>query len=254
MSEAVASPLVSFGPLSPHFVFEALAYAVGFRVFVRARRARGDVVGERTRWSVVVAAILGAALGAKALALAAEPALLGERFSDPRAFFEGGKTIVGALLGGWLAVEATKRVLGERRRTGDLFAVPLALGIALGRVGCFLTGLADRTCGVPTSAPVGIDFGDGVPRHPTQLYEIAFLVPLALLLARAAQRPHVEGALFRRFLGAYLAFRLVVDFAKPPDEWPGLSAIQSACLGGLALLALDWPRPAPAHAPAEVAA
>jgi prolipoprotein diacylglyceryltransferase len=75
-----------------------------------------------------------------------------------------------------------KRYIGLHQSTGDLYAVPLALGIAIGRIGCFLTGLSDNTYGTPTTLPWAINFGDGIPRHPTQLYEIAFLLALIPLL------------------------------------------------------------------------
>jgi phosphatidylglycerol:prolipoprotein diacylglycerol transferase len=55
------------------------------------------------------------------------------------------------LIGGLVAVESTKWWLGVTTRTGDLFAIPLAAGTAIGRVGCFLTGLEDRTHGTPTT-------------------------------------------------------------------------------------------------------
>ena len=99
----------------------------------------------------------------------------------------GGKTIVGALTGGLIAVELLKRYIGLRHSTGDLYAIPLALGIAIGRIGCFLTGLPDNTYGTPARLPWAVDFGDGIPRHPTQLYEIAFLLLLIPLLYRALQ-------------------------------------------------------------------
>jgi hypothetical protein len=94
----------------------------------------------------------------------------------------GGKTIVGALIFGLISVELIKRYIGLRQSTGDLYAIPLALGIAIGRIGCFLTGLSDNTYGTPTNLPWAINFGDGIPRHPTQLYEIIFLIALIPLL------------------------------------------------------------------------
>ena len=65
----------------------------------------------------------------------------------------GGKTIVGALIFGLISVELIKRYIGLRQSTGDLYAIPLALGIAIGRIGCFLTGLSDNTYGTPTNLP-----------------------------------------------------------------------------------------------------
>ncbi|MES2392766.1 MAG: prolipoprotein diacylglyceryl transferase family protein, partial [Acidobacteriota bacterium] len=120
----------------------------------------------------------------------------------------GGKTIVGGLLGGWMGVELVKALRGVKGRTGDLFAVPLCVGIAVGRLGCFFAGLADDTYGVATSLPWGVDFGDGVRRHPTQIYEFLFLCGLALVLAKWMKRPHAEGVVFRGFMAAYLGWRL----------------------------------------------
>lgn len=79
-------------------------------------------------------------------------------------------------------MELTKRWVGWKHSTGDDFVYPLILGMGLGRIGCFLTGLDDHTYGTATSWVTGVDFGDGVLRHPTQLYEIVFLIVLALLL------------------------------------------------------------------------
>jgi prolipoprotein diacylglyceryltransferase len=188
---------------------------------------------------VVAAAALGAAIGARALYLLECPGETLARLEDI-AFLLGGKTIVGALAGGWLAVEGAKKLLGIEGRTGDLFAIPLAVAIAIGRVGCFLTGLADHTSGVATTLPWGVDFGDGVRRHPTQLYEIAFLIGLVLLLVRVRRRGVREGDLFRGFAAGYFAFRLAVDFWKPAAcRGFGLSAIQWTCIGALAVCAPD---------------
>jgi prolipoprotein diacylglyceryltransferase len=218
--------------LHPHFVFETLAYAVGFRLYVSLRNRRGDPLLREMRWWVIAAATAGAALGSKVLYWFEDPQLTLANRHNP-AFFLGGKTIVGALIGGLVAVEWTKRRLGITQRTGDLFALPLALGIAVGRIGCFLTGLGDNTVGIPTSLPWGVNFGDG-PRHPTQLYEIVFLIFLAIAIEIAARRPHPEGDLFKLFMTSYLAFRLAIDFLKPEVRvFVGLSSIQWACVAML---------------------
>ena len=83
---------------------------------------------------------------------------------DP-AYLMGGKTMVGALVFGLVFVEVIKRYVSIKQSTGDLYAIPLAFGIAIGRIGCFLTGLADNTYGVATGLPWGVDFGDGIRRH-----------------------------------------------------------------------------------------
>ncbi len=188
------------------------------------------------RWLIIAAAAVGALLGSRILGLLDQAPQLALHWRVLQ--LPGGKTIVGGLLGGWLAVEIAKPFAHIRARTGDLFAVPLCLGIAIGRIGCFLAGLADDTYGNPTSLPWAVDFGDGIPRHPTQLYEIVFLLALAWFLHQYAQRPHPSGAVFRIFLAAYLAWRLAIDFLKPQPHIAGMNMIQWACLAGLVTLAI----------------
>jgi prolipoprotein diacylglyceryltransferase len=216
--------------LHPHLPFELLAYVVGFLAFRRLRGAAGDSVSDASRWTVITAAVAGAALGSRVLYWFEDPALTFAHWRNP-AYLLGGKTIVGALIGGLFAVEWAKCRIGETHSTGDLFAAPLALGIAIGRIGCFLTGLSDDTYGVPTSLPWGVDFGDGIRRHPTQLYESLFALALFFFLLRMLKRPHREGDVFKAFMVAYLGWRLAIDFLKPEVRIGPLSGIQWACAG-----------------------
>ena len=178
---------IRLGPLTlhPHWVFETLAYTLASYVYARDRRRRGDVVETRIRWWVIGAAAVGGLVGSRLLYLVEDPVELMRHWSEP-AYLAGGKTIVGGLVGGLIAVEWIKRRFGVMVATGDLLVTPLVLGIFVGRIGCFLSGLADRTYGVATALPWGVDFGDGVARHPTQLYEMAFLAGLAVVLATVA--------------------------------------------------------------------
>jgi phosphatidylglycerol---prolipoprotein diacylglyceryl transferase len=220
-----------------HTLFEVLAYTVGYHVYRRARRQSGDFLPDEQRWIIIAAAAIGAMLGSRILGLLEQIPL--SQITWRTLLLPGGKTIVGGLLGGWIAVELTKRIRHIHSRTGDLFAVPLCIGIAVGRIGCLLAGLPDDTYGTPTSLPWAIDFGDGIPRHPTQLYEILFLIALAIILHRYNTRPHPEGATFRLFLAAYLGWRLLIDFIKPQPLHYGLNLIQWACLAGLIVLTPD---------------
>jgi phosphatidylglycerol---prolipoprotein diacylglyceryl transferase len=196
----------------------------------------GDPLEPFDRLAVVAAAIVGAGLGSKLLVWLQHPDLL-QRF-DTRALLAG-KSVAGALIGGLVLVECVKRWIGVRRSTGDLYVLPLCLGIALGRVGCFLSGLDDHTFGTATSLPWGVDFGDGVRRHPTQLYEIALLIPAAFWAARRLRAGVMDGSIFRGFLIAYLAFRIALDFVKPePRPYAGLTATQ--IVGTLVMAYLAW--------------
>lgn len=225
--------------LHPHLVFESFAYAVAFRLYVLLRRRQADPLDDLSRWSVIASAAVGAAIGSKLLYWFEDPQLTLQHW-DSSAFMLGGKTIVGALIGGLFAVEYVKKRLHIVRRTGDLFAVPLCLGIAIGRIGCFLSGIDDHTFGVATTLPWGVNFGDGVTRHPTQLYELLFTVALGIVLLRLFRRPHPEGDIFKAFMVGYFGFRLGCDFLKPEiGIILGLSSIQWACVLMLCYYAKD---------------
>lgn len=217
------------GNLRVHLAFEILGYLAGLSLYVISRVRQGDVIPDRDRATVLTGAALGTAIGARLLFV----------LSFPGADFFGGKTVVGGLLGGLIGVELAKKWKGITTSTGDLFVYPLITAMAIGRIGCFLTGPIDKTAGLPTSLPWGIAIADGVRRHPVALYEIAFLIALAIGLRWRAGALR-SGDRFRIFLGSYLLFRFAVDFLKPdpPPIALGLSAIQWACLAGLLYYAL----------------
>ena len=197
--------------LPAHALFTFLGYVVAATLILRARRKDGDVLDARERWIVVLAAVVGGFIGARALG------------------WPEGKTVVGGLLGGTVAVEAAKRRMGIAQSTGEMLAIPLAIGIAIGRIGCFLAGLPDHTYGNATAMFTGVDFGDGVRRHPTQLYEAIVLLLLAAGLRREASR----GRRFALFLVGYCAFRFGLEFLKPRQVIAGMSVIQWGSAAGV---------------------
>ena len=227
-----------------HGFFEMLALGIG-TAFYRYLRRRDGVASvlHGPEFAVAAGCIFGAAFGNKAVFWIEMPHLLGQYWNTP-ALWLGGQSMVGGLLGGLIGVELAKKLTGLRRSTGDAFVFPILLGLMIGRVGCFLAGLADGTFGNPSDLPWAIDFGDGIPRHPTQLYEIVFAGLLWLVLRRLqpllAGRP---GLLFKLLLIAYLAWRLLIDGLKPvPYAYPlGWSGIQWVCLLALcAYLPAFW--------------
>jgi phosphatidylglycerol---prolipoprotein diacylglyceryl transferase len=230
-----------------HYVFEWLALAGGFWTYRRIRAARqGSTQLDQSGFSVLLGCLVGAGLGNKLVFWLEYPQLWAEHAGE-LSMWLAGQSIVGGLLGGWLGVEIGKHVAGVTSRTGDDFVRPILVGILIGRIGCFLAGLHDGTYGVATDLPWGIDFGDGIRRHPTQLYEW-LLAALALSTWRRWQPwlAHEPGLGFRALMAGYLLWRLGVDALKPvPFEYAlGLSGIQWVCLGGLVLMALErWLRP-----------
>ena len=155
-----------------------------------------------------VALLLGAAIGGFGagtlnLYLSGEPGL--------------GRSIVGALAGAIAAVEIFKRVRGIAGSTGLIFVPAFATSVVVGRWGCFLTGISDETHGTPTTLPWGHDFGDGILRHPVQLYEsftmLAFLV-VALVLIGQRNAFFMRNGFYILVL-VYAGQRFLWEFLKP---------------------------------------
>ncbi len=217
-----------------HAVFESTAFFAAWIYYTHLKRRAPDVLEPKNRLWLVIVAALGGVLGSRVSALL-EVWFLAASYAAP-GLCGSGRSIVGGLLGGLFAVELAKKVLGIRQSTGDLFVYPLILGMMVGRVGCFLGGVEDCTFGDATATVFGVDFGDGIARHPTQLYEFVFLGGLWLALRlTAGGRKLPQGSRFKIFMVSYFSFRLLVDFWKPLPRLVGvnLAATQVLCVVGL---------------------
>mgnify|MGYP001164679704 CR=1 FL=1 len=173
-----------------------------------------------------IGAFCGAMIGAKL------PFVFSEwsSFVSGAAWFSDGKTILLGLVGGYAGVELAKWSLGIRTRTGDSFAVPVAVAIAIGRLGCFVGGCC---YGTPTDLPWAVTFDtvDGLPRHPTQLYESLFHASAACLLAVLQSRRLFDGNRIKLYLMMYAAYRFASEFIRPEARWlAGLTGYQRSCI------------------------
>jgi phosphatidylglycerol:prolipoprotein diacylglycerol transferase len=127
------------------------------------------------------------------------------------------RSVEGALAGGIVAIELYKWRAGISLRTGARFALPLAVGIAVGRLGCYFAGLDDFTYGTPTTLPWGHDFGDGILRHPVQLYESLAMAAFAVfyVLAVLNRNSFIVTNGFYLALAFYGLQRFIWEFLKP---------------------------------------
>ena len=144
------------------------------------------------------------------------------------------RSIVGALAGAIAAIELFKRARGIRGSTGIIFVPAFCTSVAIGRWGCFYSGLTDHTHGSPTTLAWGHDFGDGVLRHPVQLYEsaamAAFLAYALVMLARRDAFFMKNG--FYMMVTWYAAQRFGWEFFKPYAAVVGpLNLFHFVCLG-----------------------
>ncbi len=209
-----------------HLLFDLLAYLVAAlctMMLIRRRRLL-VIVPDRQRPMHLLAMAVGAIAGSLLFGTT-NLLLLGQSMVI-------GKSIIGALVGGVIAVEWFKSLHGIRGSTGAVLVPGLALGIAIGRVGCFSAGLEDATHGIPTTSPLGVDFGDGVLRHPVQLYESATMALFGVIagwrLWRDDRRWWQQG--FYWLVMVYGLQRMIWEFLKPYPAVLGLTVFQWLCL------------------------
>lgn len=218
-----------------HTALEWIAIFAGARLYLRGSRTTLRELGTTRNYAVILGCIVGAAIGNKAAHWIHHVDNWHLLVDSPWLILQG-QSIVGGLLGGLIGVEIGKKYAGVTESTGDRFVVPILVGLVIGRIGCFIAGLSDDTYGNPTSVPWAVDFGDGIRRHPTQLYDIAFaLIALALLHVFRPRLARESGLQFKLLLAGYLVWRLFIDALKPvPYAYAGsLSGIQLICLVAL---------------------
>lgn len=219
--------------ISSHLLFELLAYSIGFRYFLFLRKRKTDTITTDHRTLLLIAAASGAFLFSRLIGFLETPDFFNGTFSFTS--FYGNKTILGGLLGGLFAVEFCKKIIGVTKSSGDLMTYPLLLAMIIGRIGCLLAGLEDGTYGIESTVPWAIDFGDHIYRHPTNLYEILFLIFTWLFIYLLETKYKLaDGSRFKIFLFGYFIFRFFIEFIKPVHKFElGVSAIQIASLIGI---------------------
>lgn len=211
-----------------HLLFDLLAYAVGtflsWKVF---RPQQHFILNESLRYIYYVVVLMGAVFGAIALGS------LNIYYSIESQNILLGKSILGAIVGATVAVETFKKIMKIQGSTGAYFVPSLAIGIAIGRVGCFLSGLEDYTYGIETNFILGYDFGDGLLRHPVQLYEALTMALFFLYVVYIyfKNRSFFEMYIFYQFIFLYATQRFIWEFLKPYETlFFGLNVFQLFCL------------------------
>lgn len=227
-----AGDLLGVAPdLPTHGLFVALGVLAAALVFVVEARRRGHT-DERLVWVVTGALVGGAVLMRMGTWLQHVDLRANAGVVEQWAY--GNRSVLGGLVGAWLGVHVAKRLVGYRLRTGDLFAPAVAMGMAVGRVGCLLT----ERPGTPTGTAFGITLDPaaaerlgapaGVPLHPSFLYEVVFHVTAFLVLwTWLRHRPLPPGTTFVLYVAAYGVFRFAVELVRGNEVvWYGLTRPQ----------------------------
>jgi phosphatidylglycerol:prolipoprotein diacylglycerol transferase len=221
---------IELGPLAVRWY--GLMYVAGFVLFLvlgRIRAKRNLLTGWRPVdvddmlfygvFGVILGGRLGYVLFYKPMHYLAQPL---EIF----AVWQGGMSFHGGLIGVLFALALYARRRGKRWLDVTDFVAPLVpLGLAAGRLGNFING---ELWGRPTGADWGMVFPlvDRLPRHPSQLYEVALEgLLLFVILWSYGNRPRPMGAVSGLFLLGYGVARFVVEYAREPDAFLGTLAL-----------------------------
>ena len=193
--------------------------------------------------AIGIGAFSGAMIGAKVPFVAAE----WPNVFSPLGWFSHGKTILAGIVGGYLGVEIAKKITGVKVKTGDTFAIPVAVAVAIGRIGCFVGGCC---FGKPTELPWGVHFhladeNDTILRHPTQLYEASFHALMAIFMTVLLRRGSIKGQLIKFYLLCYLVFRFITEWLRPEVTiYYGLTGYQLSSMALIPMFLYLWYRDA----------
>ncbi len=224
-------------PTNPaaHYAFDALAWvcaALAARWQHKRWPEQALRLSQVTRPSYFVCLGLGALIGAWLFGSA----------NSLRSVLAPSHSIAGALAGGIVGVELWKALNGVRVSTGGALVLPICVGIVVGRFGCFFAGLPDYTYGAPASVPWAVDLGDGVGRHPVQLYESLSMAIFTVVYVRARLRDvrWAREHAFHAMIIFYACQRFVWEFLKPYPAVVGPLNVFHFLMGGLVAYGIFW--------------
>lgn len=203
--------------ISSYSFFVGLGLLVGILWFMITVSFQDKVRGDKA-YLIVLSALLFGIIGSKILVIIENITVLIHDISKIRYFLFTGKSIVGGLIGGYVGVRLAKSILKiPHIRTGNRITPAIALGMSIGRIGCFLTGCC---YGIKTNLPIGVDFGDGVLRIPTQIIEMifCFILFLYFFYQQKTNKDLIPGILFQKFVLYYFIFRFFIEFIRGTEK------------------------------------
>ena len=209
-----------------HFIFDLLAYTLSISLSVFVFKAPVSLVKDETeKYLYYTYLIIGFVIGSVLFGS------INDIYSLKTPLL--GKSVLGAIFGGTIMVELFKKIYKIEGSTGAYFVPSLSIGIVVGRIGCFYAGLEDYTYGIPTDILFAYDFGDGIPRHPVQLYESFFMALFFIFSVLLFNfKNHIfKYYMFYLFILYYSTQRLFLEFLKPYETMlVGLNFFQLICL------------------------
>lgn len=210
---------IRIGPLTIHTygVLIAIGFLAGIALAVRQAKKQG--VSSEKIIDIGFYVLLSAIVGSRLFFIAINSAYYLKHPLDIFKLWEGGLVFYGGLI---LAVPVALWYLKKHSldiwRIADIFAPSLAIGHAIGRLGCFFAGCC---YGKAADLPWAVTFRDpeclattGIPLHPTQLYESMGELINFLVLIMLRRRQSFKGQLFWTYIVLYSVLRFAVEFFR----------------------------------------
>jgi len=221
--------ILDMGPVTIHTYGLLLAAAFIIGIWVTSRNAQKVGIHPDSVWNMGLFVIFAALVGAKLLLI----------FSDYRYYSQNPREIfslstlrsTGIYYGGLLLAIASSALYIAKRKLhawtlADMAAPGIALGQAIGRLGCLSAGCC---YGKPTRMPWGITFTSqyayqnvgvplNIPLHPTQIYESLAVFALFLFLMWRLSRKHLTGQIILEYLALYALIRFCIEFFRDDDR------------------------------------
>ncbi len=238
--------------LYTHDFFTTLGLLAGLALYYYELRRR-----DMLSWRIVcisIAAIIGGGIGARTITAWEHLSYYSNYAGVPLSYLiaHSGKSIIGGIAGGYLAIVLSKRALGYRHSTGDCYAAAIPLALVIGRIGCFLSELP---LGTPTNLPWGMRASESAASqfascagctekmHPSMIYEIIFHLIALVVIVRYRKHVLVQGDTLKIYLLASALFRFLVEFVRAnPEQVGGLSGPQIVLIPLTALLVWHFVR------------
>jgi phosphatidylglycerol:prolipoprotein diacylglycerol transferase len=204
----------------------ALMVLLGFALVLLFPVTRGLTASseKKSYWLLQGISLFAALLGAKFAVLMGDALWPIKEFHDWLHLLTSGRSIVGALLFGFIAAEIAKPLLNYQLPPNDRFAMLLPFSIGIGRIGCYLAGCCR---GEPWDGMFAITYEDNIPRHPAQIYDMLFNFIMGFIFIQLYRRKLLHGRLIALYMICYGVFRFISEFWRETIKaFGGFSAYQ----------------------------
>jgi len=221
--------ILDLGPVTIHTYGLLLAAAFIAGIWLTSRNARKQGLNPDSFWNLGLIVIFAALVGAKVILFFSNTQYYAQNFREifslstlrPPGVYYGGLLLALGAAAIYIIIKKLPLLI-----TADLAAPGLALGQAVGRLGCLSAGCC---YGKPTTLPWGIKFTSqyaydnvgvplNVPLHPTQIYDLAGALILCIFLTWRLSRSHAAGQIILEYLTLFACLRFFVEFFRDDDR------------------------------------